>query len=68
MEMFKKQICLYDDEVKIFLEMACDKIGYFKSLSFMTKQEIIYSMEREFYEKDKLLCKKDDIADKMFII
>ena len=36
-ELFKKQICLYDDEVKIFLEMACDKIDYFRNLSFMTK-------------------------------
>ena len=36
-ELFKKRICLYDDKVKIFIEMACDKIEYFKGLSFMTK-------------------------------
>lgn len=66
--MFKKQICLYDDEVKIFLEMACDKIDYFRTLTFMTKQEIIYSMERVTYEKEHLLCKKNDEADKMFVI
>ena len=66
--MFKEQICLYDDDTKIFLEMACDKLGYFKDLTFMTKQEIIYSMERVTYEKDKLLCAKDTIADKMFVV
>ena len=55
-QMFKEQICLYDDEVKIFLEMACDKIGYFRTLSFMTKQELIHSMERVTYEKNHLLC------------
>ena len=48
--------------------MACDKIDYFRSLSFMTKQEIIHSMERVTYEKDHLLCRKDEIADKMFVI
>ena len=36
-ELFKKQIFIYHDEVKIFLEMACDKIDYFRNLSFMTK-------------------------------
>jgi len=67
-ESFKKQICLYDDEVKLFLEMACSKINYFNALSFMTQQEMLYSMDRETYEKDKMLCKKDETADKMFII
>lgn len=36
-KLFKEQICLYDDEVKIFLEMACEKIDYFRGLGFMTK-------------------------------
>ena len=67
-ESFKKQICLYDDDVKLFLEMACSKMNYFNNLSFMTQQEMIYSMERNTYEKGLALCKKDEIADKMFII
>ena len=52
----------------MFLEFACDKIAYFRTLKLLTKQEIIHSMERVTYEKDHLLCKKDDIATKMFII
>ena len=36
-EVFKKQICFYDDEVKMFLEMACEKINYFRNLKFLTK-------------------------------
>ena len=67
-EVFKKQICLYDDEVKMFLAFAMEKISYFKYLKLMTKQEIFHSMERVTYEKDALLCKKGDIATKMFVI
>ena len=67
-EVFKKQICMYDDDVKMFLEMACEKINYFRTLKYMTKQEILYNMERVTYEKDHLLCKKDDIATKLFVI
>ena len=52
----------------MFLEMSLEKINYFRRLQFLTKQEIIYSMERVTYEKDHLLCKKDDIATKMFVI
>ena len=67
-EVFKKQICLYDDEVKLFLAFAMEKISYFKYLKLLTKQEIFHSMERVTYEKDALLCKKGDIATKMFVI
>ena len=67
-EVFKKQICLYDDEVKMFLAFAMEKISYFKHLKLLTKQEIFHSMERVTYEKDALLCKKGDIATKMFVI
>ena len=67
-EVFKKQICLYDDEVKMFLAFAMEKISYFKYLKLLTKQEIFHSMERVTYEKDALLCKKGDIATKMFVI
>ena len=67
-EVFKKQICMYDDDVKMFLEMSCEKINYFRALKYMTKQEILHSMERVTYEKDHLLCKKDDIATKLFVI
>ena len=45
------------------LEM--DKIPYFKVLSLLTKQELIYGMERSTYEKGWYLCKKDEMADKM---
>ena len=34
----------------------------------MSQQEVIYSMERVTYEKDVLLIKKDDVADRMFVI
>jgi len=67
-ESFKNQICLYEDEVKLFLEMALEKIDYFKNLNVMTQQEVIYSMERVTYEKDHNLINKDDVATEMFVI
>jgi len=67
-ENFKRHIFLYTDEVKVFLEMACSRIGYFRKLSPMTQMEMIYSMERKTYEKGHLLLKEGEIAGEMFII
>jgi len=37
-------------------------------LSLLTKQELIYSMDRLTFEKGSLICKKDVIADKLILI
>ena len=58
----------YDDKILRFLEFELDKINYFRTLKMQTKQELIFSMDRVTYEKGTLLCKKDDIADRMFLI
>ena len=31
--------------------MECDKIKYFRDLSMITKQELLYNMERRTYEE-----------------
>ena len=58
----------YEDKILRFLELEMDKIHYFSMLSMITKQELIFSMERVTYEKGKFLCKKDEIADRMFVV
>ena len=48
--------------------MEMDKISYFRNLSLTTQSELIYSMERKTYEKGSFICKKDEPAEKMFLI
>ena len=46
---FKEYIFKYKDSVRTFLEIECDKIKYFRDLSMITKQELLYNMERKSY-------------------
>ena len=66
--LMKSQIYKYHDEVSSFINIELEKIPYYQSLSLLTKQEIIYSMERCTYEKGSLICKKNEKAEKMFLI
>jgi len=45
-----------------------EKIDFFRTLSLTTKQELIFGMERCTYEKGAIICKKDEKADRMFLI
>lgn len=64
----KKQIYKYSDELTLWLNIEMDKIPYFRYLSLDTKQELIYAMERQTYEKGSLICKKDEKAENLFLI
>jgi len=66
--LFKKQIFKYQDEQTAWLMIEMDKIDYFKSLSLLTKQELIYRMERITFEKGSLICKKDTEVDKLYLV
>ena len=46
---FKEYIFKYKDSVRTFLEIECDKIKYFPNLSMITKQELLFNMERKTY-------------------
>mmetsp|Transcript_112257 Transcript_112257/g.155000 ORF Transcript_112257/g.155000 Transcript_112257/m.155000 type:complete len:255 (+) Transcript_112257:1203-1967(+) len=59
---FKRYIATYNDDVRFFMEKEMNKIEYFRQLSVLTKQEILYSMERQYFEKSALICKKEEIA------
>ena len=46
---FKEYIFKYKDDLRTFLEIECDKIKYFRNLHMITKQELLYNMERRTY-------------------
>jgi len=56
---FKQQILFYEDEVKIFIEREMNKIAYFNNLQQVTKQDLIFGMERKTYDKNSFICQRD---------
>jgi CRP-like cAMP-binding protein len=65
---FKNHVVMYQDDLKIFLEMELDKIDWFKDLSIATKNEIIYSMEREEKSAGSSICASGTKADRMYLV
>jgi hypothetical protein len=65
---FKQHVVLYQDDLKIFLEIEMNKIEWFKNLSIATKNEIIYGMEREEKPAGSMLCASGTKAEKMFLL
>lgn len=48
--------------------MEANKIFYFRDLSMITKQELLYNMERTTYEEGQLIFHSEQVIDKMIII
>ena len=48
--------------------MECEKIDYFKPLSMITKQELLFNMERRTYNAGDQIFKKPDIIDRLIVI
>ena len=65
---FKKYIFKYNDTLRAFLEMEMDKITFFQSLSMITKQELLYNMERKTYDMDELIFKPGEKIDRLILI
>ena len=65
---FKKFVVKYEDDLKMFLEFEMEKIPYWKELSMSSKQDLIYSMEREEKPDGHYLCKKGENADSVLLI
>ena len=65
---FKKQIFKYNDELTLWLMMEMDKIRYFRNLTLLTKQELIFKMERQTFEVGSKIYKKGGKAERMFLI
>jgi phosphoenolpyruvate synthase/pyruvate phosphate dikinase len=54
----KKNMCFYDDPLKLFIEYELNKIEYFRDLSPITKNDIIFSMEQLKHSEGELISKK----------
>lgn len=65
---FKEYCFKYKDDLRTFLEMECDKIKYFSALSNITKQELLYSMERRTYEAGKPIFVANQTIDRLIVI
>ena len=48
--------------------MECDKIKYFRDLSMITKQELLYSMERRTYEEGRSIFIQHQVIDRLIVI
>ena len=65
---FKQYIFKYKDNLRCFLEMECDKIDYFKTLSMITKQELLFNMVRKTYNKGDVIYGAEEIVDRLIVI
>jgi len=48
--------------------MECEKIKYFSALSNITKQELLYSMERRTYRAGTKIFKEKQTIDRLILI
>jgi hypothetical protein len=51
----RKFMMMYDDPVKVFLEISLNQIDYFTDLPQYIKNEWICNMQKETFEKGHLL-------------
>lgn len=65
---FKEYTFKYKDELRTFIEMEANKIFYFRNLSMITKQELLYGMVRNKYEEGQHLFQQGHEIDRMIII
>lgn len=54
-----KYIYMYDDPVKVFLEISLNQIDFFRNLPKNIKNEWIFNMEKVTFEQGKKLYNID---------
>jgi hypothetical protein len=64
----KKNMCFYDDPIKLFIEYELNKIAYFQDLSPLTKNDVIFSMEHTKRMEGDYIVKSGHIVDKLVLI
>ena len=67
-DLVKKYIQVYDDPLKMFLEIHLNQIDFFKNLSPHIKSEWIFNMKQRQYEKGSYLYWMDTNSEEMFLI
>lgn len=66
--MLNQRIYDYDDDLKLFKEYYIKEIPYFKNVSVESLHHIIFTLQRETYEKDRKILREDDLTDKIIIV
>jgi len=64
----KKYMLMYDDPIKVFLEISLNQMDYFKNLPQYVKNEWLFNMQKETYEKGSYLYKMDTNSSEMYVI
>lgn len=67
-EEFKIKRSKYNDKWKKFLRSLINSTEYFSRLSFMCKEELLYSLTPEFYEEGQVLFENGDSIDKLYYV
>jgi CRP-like cAMP-binding protein len=64
----RQKRCNYKDRWKTFMFKIINTVYYFKNLSQESLEEIFYSLETDYYEKDTVLVEAGDSLDKIWIL
>jgi len=64
----RQHILLYDDPLKLFLEVSLNQIDFFKDLPKYIKNEWIFNMKRREIEKGAYLYKIDTFSEEMYVL
>lgn len=59
---------IYDDPIKIFLEMSLNQIDFFKNLSPAIKTEWIFNMKLRQLEQGAMVYKLNTLSEEMYVI
>ena len=65
---FKHKRSKYNDKWKRFLRSLINNTEYFKNLSFMTQEELLYSLKAESFEEGQVIFDNGDIIQKLYYI
>uniref|UniRef100_A0A7S3CT47 Cyclic nucleotide-binding domain-containing protein n=1 Tax=Strombidium rassoulzadegani TaxID=1082188 RepID=A0A7S3CT47_9SPIT len=64
----RQHIVVYNDPLKIFLEVSLNRIEFFKGLPKHIKNEWIFNMKQKQIEKNSFLYKMDTCSEEMYLI
>lgn len=67
-EELKNHVLTYQDPLRLWLEMSLSQINYFKDLDRDIKQEFIYNMKVQQFEKESFIFRTDEKCDAMYLV
>jgi len=67
-DLVKRNIMVYDDPLKVFLEISLNQIDFFQGLSKYIKNEWIFNMKLKQLEKGAFLYQLDTNSEEMYVL